>query len=385
MARVLGPLSYGAFASFIAALGILAAPSSALLPLVTKQVAYLNENNNKNAIVNLYKKYLLIFICSLITYLLVVYFYGENISSLLDIQITMISWVGIAAFSLIMLSVTSGVFFGTQKYRIAAYVSIFFSVIKIVICSFLVLLGLGAFGASLGIAIAALVTIFFAGFQIVRAYQFKSESNIKANKLDVKSIFLILAANIFFSVMVQSDVIIVNFFFGSSEGGIYAAAATLARSILYLPSGLAIALLSTSSKLQTESSFEPENLINMLALTGIFCLIAAFLMSLFSDLIISLAFGKSYMAASEFLGWYSFIMIPWSLLIVLENYLIAHGKYFLTWIYFVGVLVGYVFISYFHMNTFTILGIFGFMGVIISLIGLIYVWIEFSPSTNSNF
>lgn len=384
MARLLDISSYGVFASILAALTILAAPASILSTLVTKQVSKLNIKNNYIGIFKLYKGYFIFLIIMLIIFQFFCFIYGEKITKILSIEQSLLYWIGFATFFLILMNISSGVFYGVQKFKIAALIGVLYPALKIILCCTLVLFGMDVLGATLGILLAASIAFFYATFQIFQFPIEKKGTSIRAEGLEIKKNFMMLSANVIYAFMLQMDIIVVNHFFGPEEAGIYASAATLGKSVLYLPGGIAIALLATAGSDQIKKNNDHHTLTYALALTVISCLALASFIYLFSELIIKLTFGGSYRAASELLGWYAFAMCPWALVLVLENYLIALEKYFLTWIYLSGIVIQSILIYYFHSYPITILFIVGILGVIISTIGLMLTWIEFGPTIKLN-
>jgi O-antigen/teichoic acid export membrane protein len=283
------------------------------------------------------------------------------------------------------MSISSGIFYGVQKFKIAALIGVLYPTLKIIVCCTLVLLGMEVLGATLGILLAASIVVFYAAFQI---FQFPIERNgdlVEVESLEIKKILMMLLANTLFAFMIQMDIIVVNHFFGPEEGGFYASAATLGKSVLFLPGGVAVALLATAGSDQFKKKYDHQTLTYAIALTAICCLVLASLMYLFSELIIKITFGDSYWQASKLLGIYAFAMCPWALVLVLENYLIALDKYFLTWVYLLGMIIQCISIYYFHSDPFSILYIVGFVGVITSIIGLVFAWIEFGLSIKMKF
>jgi O-antigen/teichoic acid export membrane protein len=384
MARLLGISSYGVFASILAGLAILSAPSIVISPLVTKQVAQLNIKKNYTGIFKLYKEYLILFTVVLIIFQFISFIYGEEISLILSVDKSMLYLIVFIAFSLILLSVSSGVFYGVQKFKIASFIGVLYPALKIILCSISVLIGMEVLGATLGILFAASIAVCYGAFQVFKFQIKEGSTSIRIDGLEKKKILMMLSANTFFAVMLQMDVIVVNYFFGPEEGGIYASAATLGKSVLYLPGGIAIALLATAGSNKIKKN-NHQTLMSALVLTGICCLMLACFMYLFSGLIIKLTFGDGYQAAAEFLGWYAFAMCPWALVIVLENYLIALDKYFLTWIYLFGITLQSLSIYYLLSDSFSVLYIVCFLGILIATVGLLLAWVEFGRLTKSFF
>lgn len=385
MGRLLDIESYGVFSSILATLTMLASPSSVLSTLVTKQVAKLNIKKNYIGILQLYKRYFIFFIFTVVIFQFICIIYGDKISKILTIEQSMLYWIGCAACSLILMSISSGIFYGVQKFTIAALIGVLYPALKIILCCILVLLGMEVLGATLGILLAASIAVFYAAFQIFQFPIEKNATSIEAESLGIKKILMMLLANTLFTFMLQMDIIVVNHFFGPDEGGIYASAATLGKSILYLPGGIAIALLATAGSDQIKKKYDHQTLTYAISLTLICCLALASFMYLFSELIIKITFGDSYLQASKLLGLYAFAMCPWALVLVLENYLIALDKYFLTWIYLLGAIVQCMSIYYFHSDPYSILYIVGFLGIITSIIGLMFAWIEFGLTIKMKF
>ena len=134
MARLLDISSYGVFASILAALTILAAPASILSTLVTKQVSKINIKNNYIGIFKLYKGYFIFLIIMLIIFQFFCFIYGEKITKILNIEQSLLYWIGFATFFLILMNISSGVFYGVQKFKIAALIGVLYPALKIILC-----------------------------------------------------------------------------------------------------------------------------------------------------------------------------------------------------------------------------------------------------------
>jgi O-antigen/teichoic acid export membrane protein len=95
---------------------------------------------------------------------------------------------------------------------------------------------------------------------------------------------------------------------------------------------------------------------------------------LYGEQIITLLYGSSYLAAGKLLPWFSLSMIPITIIILAEHYLIAKGKTLFAWIFFLTVPIALIAINFLHEDLITVILIIGIYGAIVGAIGFILMW-----------
>jgi O-antigen/teichoic acid export membrane protein len=95
---------------------------------------------------------------------------------------------------------------------------------------------------------------------------------------------------------------------------------------------------------------------------------------LYGERIITLLYGSSYHAAGKLLPWFSLSMIPITIIILAEHYLIAKGKTLFAWIFFLTAPIALIAINFLHQDLLTVILIIGIYGAILGMIGFILMW-----------
>jgi O-antigen/teichoic acid export membrane protein len=246
-------------------------------------------------------------------------------------------------------------------------------------------LGLAVEGALLGVLVPA-VLIFIIGYRIVLGSipnNGPQKTFLQAdNFLKFSSYFPVLVANLAFVAMTQLDIVLVNWYFPSELAGQYAAASILGKVILYLPGGLALALYPRVAENHASNIGSAKILLQTLAVTSVVCILAAAFYGIFGPQIIDIFYGSSYEGAGQILRWYGFAIYPLTLVMVLENFLIAKGRVIFAWLFLAAAPFQVLAIYLWHEDLNSILIILGASGVLLLISGFVFLWSDFKESLN---
>lgn len=130
-----------------------------------------------------------------------------------------------------------------------------------------------------------------------------------------------------FSVLGYLDVFVVRHLFADAEAGLYAAAAQVGKTFLFIPDAIALALFSKTSENFVHSRtsrsllFQAGGLACALLLPGLVVCQAA------PEWIIRVLFGAEFMPVARWLGRFAFAMIPFVFLSVVVHYSLAQRRY----------------------------------------------------------
>jgi O-antigen/teichoic acid export membrane protein len=203
------------------------------------------------------------------------------------------------------------------------------------------------------------------------------------SKINIKSLtesFPILLATISLTAMTQLDMVLVNWFFNPEEAGLYAAASVLGKAVLYLPGGLVVALFPIVAERHAKGGKSLSLFLQASIVTLCSCGLIAFIYWLFGEEIIQFLYGESYIGAGKILSWYGFAILPISIVIVAEQFLIAKGKVLFAWLFLGIVPFQFLAIYNWHSELWMILAVMCVFGLILLLIGF---WLIFRDFNNN--
>ena len=371
--RMLKPGDFAVFSALLALYILLGSPFAALNMLVTRRVSILRAaqrtKDGKNYYWTLQKW---VAIVGLIV-LLVFYFSSDFFIEYLKAQ--SLSQILIFCTLLIfssLLVINNSFLQGLQLFGWQAISNIFSASIKLILSVGFIAIGMGVSGAILGVSLSAAFAWMLGAWVLLISFaKFKDDSNEpvyqEANTL--QGLFQVLSISISFALMTQLDMILVNWFFSPVEAGEYAAASVLGKAVLYIPSGLIVALFPMT--IEAHLNKTKGTLLLKAALISTFCIcgVLALLYSIWANVIIVLIYGERYSGAGSILRWYGFAILPMALVMVYEHYLIAKGKMIFTWVFLIFGPLQIVAIYLWHDKLIYVLAAVGGSGLLLFLCG----------------
>jgi O-antigen/teichoic acid export membrane protein len=241
--------------------------------------------------------------------------------------------------------------------------------LKIFFASALVLFGGGVEGAVTGVALSVGL-VFLAGYSALRpSTRTRAASRFEFNRSHLKAVIPVLVANIAFAAMTQMDIVLVNYFFDREAAGSFAAAATLGKAILYLPGGIALALFPMVAERSARSERALGLLVQAVGMVFALCLAGAVFYLVVGEPLMTALFGTRYAGAGAILRYYGFAILPMTLLMVVEYFLIAKGKVFFAYLFLIGAPLQIATVCFFHKTLLSVIVIMGSFGVGLLLIG----------------
>lgn len=384
MGRMLQPEGYASFSSIMALTVFFGAPLGALVMVISRHVSALRAHNRLFEIAMHYKKLLRqIFIasvaCTLLLYPIYIFlsYFREGISASSIYLLGAIVIIG----SFVMIN--NAFLQGLQSFSWFASLGVIAVVLKIILSVAFIFLGLAVDGALLGVLVPAAI-IFIMGYRVVVGSiptRKPQETFLQVNNFLKLSTYLpVLIANLAFVAMTQLDIVLVNWYFPSELAGQYAAAAVLGKVILYLPGGLALALYPRVAENHASNIGSAKILFQTLAVAAAVCILAATFYGIFGPQIIDIFYGSSYEGAGQILRWYGFAIYPLTLVMVLENFLIAKGRVIFAWLFLAAAPFQVLAIYLWHEHLNSILIILGVSGVLLLISGFLFLWRDFKES-----
>jgi O-antigen/teichoic acid export membrane protein len=147
---------------------------------------------------------------------------------------------------------------------------------------------------------------------------------------------LLAGSNLAFIALTQADYIIVRVFCTPDEAGLYSAGAVLAKSVLWLPVGIAIALFPTVASHHARGERSRHFLHQALGMAALTSGVLAAVLAAGAGFWIALLYGPAYAGAAVYLRWLSLVYLPLALVLVVDNYQLALRKARFLWLYALG-------------------------------------------------
>ena len=379
MGRLLPPGSFAVFSSLMAAFTFLGAPMAAISLLIVRKVSGIKANNETTKLRPLFfylNKNLLSF--SLISILILIllksyimeYF---RLSSLLSFVLFSLI-LSLSIFNVICMAFFQGLQYFFKLGIIFGLLSI---TLKICLSFSFITFGLDVNGALLGVIFSMAIALSVGLMILLRGMPKQNvKSRFRFQISQLRQILPVLAATIAAAMMTQLDMILVNWYFSSSEAGDYAAASLLGKAVLYLPGALIVVLYPIVSELHASEVKSFMILRQAVLATLISCGGIGLIYYTFADEIITFLYGNKYSGAGQILRWYGFAILPMTLVIIAEQYLIAKGRILFAWLFFVIAPFQILAINVWHTELWMILVIMGGFGSVLALVGSGFMWLE---------
>lgn len=376
MGRILQPVEFALFSSIMALFMFFSAPMGAMSMLIVRKVSALRAHES----LYLFKALFFRINKLLIIFSIVIFIFLWLGSSYIQRYLKVEGATPIALFSLILVFsffTTACMAFmqGVQRFILLGILGLLGMLIKLLIGAGLVNLGFGVEGALLGVLLAMVLT-----FALAIPILFKSlppqvsYRSLHFNFPLFKRAIPVLIATTAYAAMTQLDMTLVNWYFPSDQAGLYAAASVFGKAVLYLPGGLILVFFPMVSEGHAKgennfSLFCQAVLVNILA-----CGTIAVVYWFFGDLIVSVMYGENYKGAGEILRWYGMAILPLTVVVIAEQYLIARGQVLFAWIFLLMLPIELLAINTWHSELWMILMFMGFFGFLLALIGFGLMW-----------
>lgn len=344
---ILGPLlgkaDYGELVVFLSIISLLSSSYSFLGLLVMKIVSAEKEKQKAvdkfTGLISQFQKLaLIIMIFLLILIPLSDYFQIHVITAILIPPIFILSF---------LLFLYKSYLQGNLNFYTLSFASILEILLRLVFAFIFIKIGLRSVGAELGFLLSVLF-LWLALKRYIPKVK-KQERGITYKQFAEYGLPILLcsvATTAFFTV----DVLLVRVFFTASESGIYGAAATLGKMVLFSTIPITGVLFPLISKKHSEGTEGTRILLLSLCMTvgigGVFATAFYFI----PNFIVSTLYRNSFVEASPLLFPFSLFMLFLVLSLVFVNYYLPRERYFPVKALFVGALSQIVGIVIFHTS-----------------------------------
>ena len=372
MGRLLSAKEYGFLNSLMAIFVVLSVPISTLLMVVARKTAAYAAKKDFTGIRGLFRlahqRILFGGLLGLIVFMLGARHVADYLHSPTLMPIILL---GLCTYTALAVPINTALLQGLQDYKWMGIVSGLGGPVKFMLCVILVLAGLGVNGVLLGLILASIASWLLAYFSIRRHLLRGQPGADTVHQLSLAHMLPVFLANLAFTVITQTDMILVARFFPAQDAGMYAAAAILGRSVMYIPGVFVQALFPMVSEHHALNLDSRHLLAKALAATAALSGFGAALFFLFPRWIIQVLFNARYLEAAPVLKYFGLAMLPMGLLLVLMNYSIAKGERFFSYVMILGAFLEILLIYRFHDSLLDVVFILMSLGLSMVMLGLL--------------
>lgn len=338
MGRMLSVADYGLFIAMMALLVVVAVPLSTLTMLVSRRASEYRAKQQPEKTAAMFWWVNGRVLSSALIVLLLTLPFSSFLRDYAHLETLTSIWIFLlVAVAMLFGPVNIAFLQAQQNFRWIAFASVGLHGFKILFCVVLVFAGLKLFGALMGVLMASMA-IWLMTFLPLRSVVARPINETRPERyFSIKNAAPVLVANLAFAVMTQLDLLLVNHYFDAQHAGVYAAAAILGKAVMYLPGAIIIAMFPMVAENESNSRSSAHLFINAIVLTVGFSGLGALIYFLFSEEIITLLYGQKYPGAAELLKYYGFAMLPMSIIMVAEHFLIAKGRVIFAYVMMLGI------------------------------------------------
>jgi O-antigen/teichoic acid export membrane protein len=376
--RVLTTEDYSLFNAIMAASTVLSAPLGTLMMVVARRVSEYRAKKDYDKILHFYNSTHLLNIIMGTVLFCVFIFFANKIQSYLKAQsVGQVYSLGLVLLTGTLLTINNAFLQGLQSFSILSVSGVVGILLKIIFALILITFGYGVTGALIGTVGATFLTFGISSLALKSPLSLGKKISKKLSHIDLPSIMPILIANLTFVAMTQLDLVFVNYFFNSHEAGLYAAASVLGKAVLYLPGGIALALFPMVAENEANGVDSSHLLIQAIGLVFLLCGTCAFFYFLFGEQLIFILYGKNYAGAGEILKLYGLAILPMTLVVIAQHFLIAKGELFFAYFFLIVTPVQIFALFNWHQRLTDILIVIASSGIMLASISYFLIWKNF--------
>lgn len=375
-------LSAGDFAVLSAMMSLLitaCAPVAAATMFLTRRVAELSVSHRERVFV-VYQRYVQ-WCGGLVVAVTPVFAAGAIwLQEYLNSPDVVSVWLfGGATVAAVMTAINSAVLQGLHLFRWLGVLAVVAVVIKILLGIALVA-GLGwQLHGALGALLFSTIAVAAVGFYLIAASSPRSTIPVmsgSSHRVSVSSIISVILAGFAQSAITQLDVVMVNHYFQPPEAAEFAAVAVFGKAILFLPAGIGTALFPMIARNRDCNRTASRLLLQAVIAACGGAVAAAGVYMVAGESLMTLLFAGKYAGAGPVVGIYAFAMLPMAIVMVLQQFLFARGRWIFGWCLTGAAIAQSVVINAWHPDTLAVISVIACCGCILLLVGSILAYWE---------
>ncbi|MFC1685662.1 oligosaccharide flippase family protein [Nanoarchaeota archaeon] len=323
-ARVLGPADYSIIASLFSLIYLIAIGAQSIQTTITKFVSEFKAKKEYGKINSLFSRSLKKISLYAIIIFVVFMILSPITSWFLHVPLTPVLITGISVIFAILLPINRGFLQGLQKFGSLGMNMVYEGLLKILVVVLLVYLGFRVNGAMSAVAIS-IMAAFVLSFIPLKPLITKKRSPVDSKRLYKYSgpvIFTMLSITALYSF----DLLLVKHFLSPLQAGHYSALSLLGKIIFFGATSIALIMFPKSVELFSKKKETKGILMKSLAFVMITGTLTIGIYHLFSEEIISILFGASYLPVANLLSLFGLFMLLLSLIYILALYKLSIEK-----------------------------------------------------------
>lgn len=374
MGRYLSVIDYGIFSAIFALSAFINSPLSGIMLIYSRKVTFFNFNNNNiSELYSSFFKNTFFFICIII---IITIFFKEKLSSILSYEVKYIYFLLVYLILNFYKTINSAFFNGLKQNFWFGFTGSLTQFLRFILFLACAIFSLHLDQIFLSVLLAILLTFVISTFILIKIIKNISKNNTRNEKQEIhyksKSISVIVASVSFIG-LTQLDIFYANYFF-DKESGYFALGAILGKTILYISHGLSFALFPYASEASANKNDDYNNLFKVIIASGVISLFFSLIFYFFSYEILNLVFNKDNDISVKILKYYGIVILPYSMIYILENYLISKNRIIFAWISILFLPIQFFLIKNFVNNLDDILIIYASTGYSLLIVGLIVMY-----------
>lgn len=327
MSRALGPTGYGGLNALLGLLVIMTVPSTTIQMGLSTLVARRMATQEGSFVASVLRRWLAPLLSSALLLFLASVVLGPWVATVLKIDSPVPVWIAGTVFvSWFALPVVRGLLQGEQHFVALGASFVTEGFLKLGVGTLLVSVGWGLSGAVAAVSLGSL------GALAVTLGGRRSWFTLKGAGVDphatirLRPLLPYAVAVWAFTVLTQSDVVLVKVLFAPAAAGVFAAASTAAKIIIYLTAPLAMVMLPETSGRYARGEDDRPILVRTatFALVGGGLLLAAYV--LIPRPIMQVLFGGAYLEGAPLLPLLGMAMLAAELALLGVYFLIGRGR-----------------------------------------------------------
>jgi len=373
MSRMLGVSDFGDLRALFSILMILCIPVSSIQTMITKFTAQYHQANSgklKNLIIH--TLYFLLGLGLIFTFIF--WIFQQQIANYLNIaSADSVSLLGPIMMLFLLNPLVLGIYQGMQRFVLFGVNILVGTIFKLISSVVFVALGFGVIGILYGQIFSGIFLGLIFGLVIIFLFRKHQAPREGYNKSEIYSYSgYALGVLICFSIISQIDILIVKVKFLPQDAGLYACAAVIGKSFLFLPVPIVTVLFPKVVENRKQGISSLPILIQSLTISALLCAVGVIICFFFPQLLVMI-FGVKYAQGAHLFKIFGLSMTPLALFYVLMNYFLS--EYRLRFFYFCmfSCILGVALLFVLPTTPHQFLTVLGWYSLLMFLIPLAYI------------
>ena len=324
MARSLSVVDYGLFAALLGIFNLTAIPLTAAVLTVTRAISHAVGHEDERAVSAICRKAARELTIGVGVLLGLAVVLSAKLADLLQTEsvvVIVLLWIAVGANAATVLGLA--VLQGLHRF-VGFGVLTFANALLRLVCSVVaVAVGLGVGGAFGGFAAASMVAATSVWWTVTRALPSQRAVGYRDRLFTSRPAVLLVVSNLMFVAMTQFDYVLARVFLPAEQASQYAAASVLAKSVLWLPVGIVIAMFPMVASEAAASRPSRHLLVRGLGMAALTSGALAGILAVGAEIWVQFFYGPRFEPAAPYLAVLALAYLPMAIVLVVDNYQLA--------------------------------------------------------------